>query len=87
MQDLVPAFKKFQPEFILLSAGFDAHVSDMMSGTNLTTDGYDFISEVVMNLVNRFAGGRVVSVLEGGYNLEVLPLLVENHIRILADMK
>lgn len=87
MQDLVPAFKKFQPEFILLSAGFDAHVTDLMSGTNLTTDGYDFISEVVMNLVNRCAGGRVVSVLEGGYNLEILPLLVENHIRILADMK
>lgn len=87
MQDLVPAFKKFQPEFILLSAGFDAHVSDLMSGTNLSTDGYDFITEVVMNLVNRLAGGRVVSVLEGGYNLEVLPLLVENHIKMLADMK
>ncbi|EKD40515.1 MAG: hypothetical protein ACD_75C00026G0007 [uncultured bacterium] len=87
MQDLVPAFKKFKPEFIMLSAGFDAHESDMMSGTNLTTDGYDFISEVIVNLVNRFADGRVVSVLEGGYNLDVLPLLVENHIKILADMK
>lgn len=87
MQDLVPAFKKFQPEFIILSAGFDAHQSDLMSGTNLSTDGYDFVSEVIVNLVNRFAGGRVVSVLEGGYNLDVLPLLVENHIRILADMK
>lgn len=87
MQDLVPAFKKFKPEFIFLSAGFDAHESDMMSGTNLTTDGYDFISEVIVNLVNRFADGRVVSVLEGGYNLDVLPLLVENHIKILADMK
>lgn len=87
MQDLVPAFKKFEPEFILVSAGFDAHETDLMSGTNLTTDGYDFISEVIVNLVNRFADGRVVSVLEGGYNLEVLPVLVENHIRILADMK
>jgi acetoin utilization deacetylase AcuC-like enzyme len=87
MQDLVPAFKRFKPDFILISAGFDAHESDLMSGTNLTTDGYDFISEVIVNLVNRFADGRVVSVLEGGYNLEVLPLLVENHIRILADMK
>lgn len=87
MQDLVPAFKKFNPEFILLSAGFDAHESDMMSGTNLTTDGYDFISEVIMNLVNRCSNGRVVSVLEGGYNLDILPLLVENHIRFLADFK
>lgn len=87
MQDLVPAFKKFNPEFILLSAGFDAHESDMMSGTNLTTDGYDFISEVIVNLVNRCCNGRVVSVLEGGYNLDVLPMLVENHIRFLADLR
>jgi acetoin utilization deacetylase AcuC-like enzyme len=87
MQDLVPAFKKFNPEFILLSAGFDAHESDMMSGTNLTTEGYDFISEVLINLVNRCSGGRVVSVLEGGYNLDVMPMLVENHIRFLTDLR
>ncbi len=87
MQDLVPAFKKFDPEFILLSAGFDAHIDDLMSGTNLTTDGYDFVSEVIMNLVNRCSKGRVVSVLEGGYNLDVLPLLVENHIKIMAGMR
>ncbi|MGB3213050.1 MAG: histone deacetylase [Desulforhopalus sp.] len=87
MQDLVPAMKKFKPEFIILSAGFDAHQSDMMSGTNLSTDGYDFVSEVIMNLVNRFTGGRVVSVLEGGYNLDVLPILVENHIKILAEIR
>ena len=83
MQDLVPAVKQFKPEFIILSAGFDAHETDLMSGTNLSTDGYDFVSEVIMNLVNRFTGGRVVSVLEGGYNLDVLPLLVENHLKML----
>lgn len=87
MQDLVPAIKKFKPEFIILSAGFDAHESDLMSGTNLSTDGYDFVSEVIMNLVNRFTGGRVVSVLEGGYNLDVLPTLVENHIKMLAAIR
>ncbi len=87
MQDLVPAVKKFEPEFIILSAGFDAHVSDMMSGTNLSTDGYDFISEVIMNLVNRYTDGRVVSVLEGGYNLDILPILVENHIKMLSAIK
>jgi acetoin utilization deacetylase AcuC-like enzyme len=84
MQDLVPAIKKFQPEFMILSAGFDAHQSDLMSGTNLSTDGYDFVSEVIMNLANRFTDGKVVSVLEGGYNLDVLPILVENHIKMLA---
>jgi len=87
MQDLVPAIKKFKPEFLILSAGFDAHQSDLMSGTNLSTDGYDFVSEVIMNLANRFTEGRVVSVLEGGYNLDVLPLLVENHIKMLAAIR
>jgi acetoin utilization deacetylase AcuC-like enzyme len=87
MQDLVPAIKKFKPEFIILSAGFDAHESDLMSGTNLSTDGYDFVSEVIMNLVDRFTDGRVVSVLEGGYNLDVLPILVENHIKMLAAIR
>ena len=87
MQDMVPAVKKFDPEFILVSAGFDAHVSDMMSGTNLSTDGYDFITEVILNLANKYTDGRVVSVLEGGYNLEILPLLVENHIRMLTGAR
>jgi acetoin utilization deacetylase AcuC-like enzyme len=87
MQDLVPAFKKFEPEVILLSAGFDAHVSDLMSGTNLSTEGYDFITEVILNLANKFAGGRVISVLEGGYNLPVLAQLVENHIRMLTGVR
>jgi acetoin utilization deacetylase AcuC-like enzyme len=86
-QDLIPAMKRFNPQFILLSAGFDAHQDDLMSGTNLTTDGYDFVSELIMNLVNRFTEGKVVSVLEGGYNLEILPLLVENHIKHLAGLR
>ncbi len=85
--DLVPAFKEFQPEFILLSAGFDAHASDLMSGVNLTSEGYDFISEVIMRLVDKYAQGRVVSVLEGGYNLDVLPELVANHIKMLAGIQ
>lgn len=87
MQDMVPAIKKFEPEFLLLSAGFDAHVDDLMSGTSLTTDGYDFVSQVILNLANRYTGGRLVSVLEGGYNLEMLPLLVDNHIKMLCELR
>ncbi len=84
--DLVPAFKKFQPEVVLLSAGFDAHANDLMSGINLTNEGYKFINEAIVSLVNKYADGRVVSVLEGGYNLEVLPNLVANHIKTLTGM-
>lgn len=81
--DLVPAFKKFEPEVVLLSAGFDAHVADLMSGVNLTENGYHFINELVLSLVDRYCGGRVISVLEGGYNLEVMPKLVADHVRML----
>jgi len=86
IRDLVPAFESFRPEFILLSAGFDAHESDLMSNVNLSTKGYDFITDTILDLANRHAGGRVVSILEGGYNLDVLPVLVENHIRKLMNL-
>ena len=66
---------------ILLSSGFDAHVSDLMSGTELTTEGYEIVNETVVGLANDLCNGRVISVLEGGYNLEILPVLAGNHIR------
>mgnify|MGYP001269066762 CR=1 FL=1 len=84
--EMVPAFKKFKPEVILVSAGFDAHSSDLMSGINLTAEGYKFISKTIVNLAKRYADGRLISILEGGYNLEVLPLLVADHIKILAEL-
>ncbi|MCK5515322.1 MAG: histone deacetylase [Desulfobulbaceae bacterium] len=87
MQEMVPAFEGFQPEVILLSTGFDAHSSDLMSGTNLSTAGYDFITKTIVGLVDTYAKGRVISVLEGGYSLQLLPVLVENHIKILAGIK
>ena len=87
VKDLVPAFDAFKPEVILLSAGFDAHESDLMSGISLTTEGYDFITDEILKLVDRHTGGRVISILEGGYNLDVLPILVENHIKKLADIE
>ncbi len=86
IQDMVPALEDFQPEVILLSAGFDAHNADLMSGTKLSTAGYDFITEAIVGLVNSYAKGRVISILEGGYNLQILPVLVENHIKILGDI-
>jgi len=85
LTDLVPAFASFNPDAVLLSAGFDAHESDLMSGTELSTEGYDFINDTIMELVNTYAEGKVISVLEGGYNLEILPLLVANHIRKLIE--
>ncbi|MDR3089896.1 MAG: histone deacetylase [Desulfobulbaceae bacterium] len=85
--DLLPAMAEFAPQFLLVSAGFDAHTDDLMSGIDLSTAGYDFISTMLMDIAAKFCGGRLVSVLEGGYHLDILPLLVANHIKHLADLK
>jgi len=82
-KDLVPAFDRFQPEVILVSAGFDAHEDDDMSNINLSTSGYSWIMNRVMELAERHAQGRVISILEGGYSLSRLPELTCNHMEIL----
>lgn len=84
-RDLLPAFDSFQPEFIFISAGFDAHTKDDMSDVHLTTAGYSWITKQIVKLAEKYADGRLVSVLEGGYSLELLPELAQNHIRILLS--
>jgi acetoin utilization deacetylase AcuC-like enzyme len=82
-RDLIPAFDRFRPEFILVSAGFDAHEEDDMSSIYLSTRGFSWIMRKIVELAERHAKGRLVSVLEGGYCLERLPELIDNHLRIL----
>jgi acetoin utilization deacetylase AcuC-like enzyme len=84
-RDLLPAFADFKPEFILVSAGFDGHDDDDMSDIRLSSEGYSWIMETLMDLANTYAGGRIVSVLEGGYCLARLPELIRNHIQILLN--
>jgi len=84
-RDLLPAFEQFMPEFILVSTGFDAHEDDDMSDINLSTDGFSWIMQTLVNLAGRYCGGRMVSVLEGGYALNRLPELAGNHIRVLLE--
>lgn len=81
--DFMPRFDRFAPEVLLISAGFDAHEDDEMSGVNLTTEGFTYIMERLVEIANRHAGGRIISVLEGGYSLSRLPELVKNHIELL----
>jgi acetoin utilization deacetylase AcuC-like enzyme len=83
--DMLPAFGQFKPEVILVSTGFDGHRDDDMSDINLSTEGYSWIMETIMKLANQYAGGRVISVLEGGYCLERLGELAANHVRILLN--
>jgi acetoin utilization deacetylase AcuC-like enzyme len=82
-RDLIPAFDRFEPEVILVSAGFDAHQDDDMSNINLSTAGFSWVMRQIMDLAERHAQGRIVSILEGGYCLERLPELARNHVAIL----
>jgi acetoin utilization deacetylase AcuC-like enzyme len=69
-QDIVvPAAEKFQPEWILVSAGFDPHRRDPLGGMNVTEEGFGAMARSLLALANRFADGRIAFLLEGGYDL------------------
>jgi acetoin utilization deacetylase AcuC-like enzyme len=80
---VLPALERFQPELILFSAGFDAHRDDPLAGLNLLEDDFSWITARVMDVAQRHAQGRMVSILEGGYNLKALGRSVAAHIRVL----
>lgn len=81
---LVPAMEAFQPEFVLISAGFDAHRDDPLAAFELTAEGYSELTRIVMEIAAKSARGRIVSLLEGGYDLDALASSVEAHIRTLS---
>src|SRR5574341_795752 len=78
-----PEAKRFKPDFILISAGFDGHKDDPLAQINLTEKGYQKMTEVVMRLAEECCQGRIVSCLEGGYNLNSLTSSVKAHIETL----
>ncbi len=80
-QILAPAAESFRPEFLVLSSGFDAHRDDPMADIRLTEEGFRFLSRFAVELANRTCGGKIVSLLEGGYERESLMHCTEIHIR------
>ena len=66
---VVPAAEKFQPEWILVSAGFDPHRRDPLGGMNVTEEGFGAMARLLLALAGRFADGRIAFLLEGGYDL------------------
>ena len=84
-EHLVKDFDRFKPQFLLISAGFDGHQDDDMSGINLTTEWYSWVMKVIMAMADHHCQGRLVSVLEGGYCLQRLPELGRNHLKTLLD--
>ena len=82
----LPALERFAPEMILVSAGFDAHVADDMSMVSLVDDDYRWVSEKILEAAAASAAGRIVSTLEGGYELHSLARCTEIHLRALMSL-
>ena len=82
---LRPAAVAFAPDFVFVSAGFDAHENDTLGGMRVTTDCFGKLTRIVKGIAEQFCKGRIVSVLEGGYGLEDLAASVETHLRVLMD--
>ncbi len=85
LKSLVPVADAFKPEFVIISAGFDAHKDDPLAGMGLTEAGYADLTEIVVGIAKRHAQGRILSSLEGGYNLTALAYSVDAHINALLN--
>jgi len=81
----LPALGVFKPEMIFISAGFDAHREDDMAMLGLVESDYAWVTKAVKDVADRHAGGRIVSSLEGGYELHALGRSVAAHLRVLGD--
>jgi len=79
----VPAATAFGPEFVFVSTGFDPHAQDPLASMQLTDTAFAWMGHMICDIASRYAAGRLVSILEGGYNLEVLARCVPEHLQIL----
>ena len=80
----LPQLAGFKPQLMILSAGFDAHKDDFLGHLKLTEADYEWLTRKIMLIANRYAKGRIVSILEGGYNLKSLAASAKAHIACLV---
>ncbi len=78
---IFPALNTVQPQLLMISAGFDAHKDDPLANINITEDSFAEMTKMIMEIASKYCEGRIVSVLEGGYNLEALARSVEKHLK------
>lgn len=83
-EKILPKIDEFAPQFIIISAGFDAHVDDPLANINLSTEFFGWMSTRLMEAADKHCQGRIISMLEGGYNVSKLPLCVDMHLRALS---
>jgi acetoin utilization deacetylase AcuC-like enzyme len=84
--EALPRLRQFGPQIVLISAGFDAHEKDPLAHMRVTRQGYRDMAQLILDLAQETASGRLITVLEGGYNLEVLEECVEDHVRLLLGI-
>ena len=84
-RDWLPALDDFKPDLILVSAGFDGHADDPLAGLLLTEEDYAWVTDLITDAANRHARGRIVSLLEGGYDLGSLSRSVAAHVEGLME--
>jgi len=82
----LPALEEFRPELVIFSAGFDAHAEDDMAMLRFSDADYGWVTQAVADVAQRHSGGRMVSMLEGGYSLSALGRSAVQHIRVLAGL-
>jgi acetoin utilization deacetylase AcuC-like enzyme len=80
---ILPRLTEFKPELVIISAGFDAHMRDPLANINLAEADFVWATQKIMDIADRFAGGRIVSLLEGGYDLQALGNSVAAHVATL----
>ena len=84
-QKLRPSAMAFSPDFVFVSAGFDAQAGDALGGMKVTTEGFARLTRIVKEIAQKCSQGRLVSVLEGGYGPDILAASVEAHVRALME--
>lgn len=85
-KEWLPALEAFQPQFIFISAGFDAHWQDDMAQLQLNESDYRWVTQKIAQIAHRYADDRIVSMLEGGYVVDALARSAEQHIRVLMGL-
>ncbi|HLW05400.1 MAG TPA: histone deacetylase family protein [Azoarcus sp.] len=84
-KELLPKLRAFNPELLIISAGFDAHTLDPLAGLNFTDDDYRWVTEELKKVAEECCGGKIVSILEGGYSLEGLASGTAEHVKALMS--
>ena len=80
----MPGVATFQPDLLLVSAGFDAHMNDPLAGLNLQDSDYAWVTKQLLEVADKFTNGRLISTLEGGYDLLALTSSVASHVEELV---